>query len=567
MLQNITRRIARQTPLVGRTWRSYATIPSPSPSGPEGTGDLKDVKGKPELNQFQSTTPSPSTSTSVPVSSSSASTNGSQQPLSSTAPPVFFQSEKPPEPFKPMASPATATATAATQEPPKQPLYRYVFYALAFMSVAYIGLDLVEALTPSNTDFISEETLAIIGKAIDAESNKRVQDAITHYIEALKQLDSEDCEHISPCYTSCAVRIAQLYEHERQFDKAIAIYKELSECYLNAFADRNKHEILTQDESYDFAILRSLTIAMRYAYLLPEKEVNKAREVLLYNIVEAHQRIIEHYPPFLSILNDINNRNILDLITADMEKAINHLPQEEQDKIIQEQTKTPIELPLYTTEKSDENQILGLHVKAWPVFTRVLINAKDMYANLSLECQDLPAAISNLTSNSLIIQRCFDHPSRLTMTLTKLGIVLQMTYQTINAQFPQGEDIEIIQDNKPVKVNLSSPQLKNYVLNSTISETKRIFSKVLSLCDNIKKQERAIRENHMGNDIGQWESMFKPALEKSEMVSSASLGIISYHTDDMANAMKYFKRAKGLAYKLNDTEYIEDINAWIALLD
>lgn len=527
-----------------------------------------DLSKQPALNQFQSDSASEASKRQDPI----AKTN--TQPTAAV-PPVFFQSDVPPQPFKPSKSATSPSPTGQqnnqqieSQKVVKQ--FRTEMYTFTFMVVVallFTGADLYNLVFTGNTEYVSEETLAHIEKAIGAETNNKIDEAVSHYIDALKQMDSEGLEHISPCYTSCSVRIAELFEHEKKFDKALLIYKELSDAYLNAFTHRDDFETLIDDNSYDFAILRSLTIAIRYAYLLPAKDVDLARETLMFHIVEAQKRVIEAYPPFLSVLNDINNRNVLDLITADLEKTIAHLPEAEQERIIKQQAKTPIELPLFTTEQTPENKILGLHVKAWPVFSRVLINAKDLYANLSIEANDLSAAISNLTSNSIIIQRCFDHPSRLTLTLTKLGVALQMTYQTISRDFPKGKEIEIIQDSEPVKVNLSSPELKDFVLNTTVSESKRIFLKVLVLCDTMKKQERIIKANHLGQDIGQWEAMFKPALDKSEMVSAASLGMISYQTGYPTDALKYFKRAKVLAFRLNDQEYVDDINEWIKLIE
>jgi tetratricopeptide (TPR) repeat protein len=523
----------------------------------------EDVKNQPSLNQFQSDFKQDSISSNK----IDETTTNTTTTTTTTKPPVFFQSEKLPETFKQQGN-IPPNSSKNDNEYPKQSKFRtYTFLGLAIFSLSYIVADIISILTPANMDFISKETLDLIAKAIESESNKNIDEAINYYLEALKQLDEENEEHISPCYTSCCVRIAELYESEKKFDKALLIYKELSDTYLNAFTHRFDFKCLRKDESFDFAISRSLTIAIRYAYLLPAKDVNIAREVLMFNIVESQKRIVEAYPPFLSILNDINNRNILDLITSDLEKTISHLSTDEQEKIIKEQSKIPVELPLFTTEQTPENKLLGLHVKAWPVFTRVLINAKDMYSNLSIEANDISAAISNLTSNSVIIQRCFDHPSRLSLTLAKLGVELQLTYQTINRDFPKGKEIEIIQDNEPVTVNLSSPELKNFVLNTTVSESKRIFLKVLSLCDTMKKQERIIKANHLGQNIAEWEAMYKPALDKSEMVSAASLGMISYHDGQLNQALRYFKRAKVLANKLKDEDYIDDMNEWIDLIE
>lgn len=515
------------------------------------------IKNQSTLNQFQSELQKEK----IPTSQF--------EELKANKPPTFFQSETPPTPF--ISEVKTNNGDNRSNLPPnfvsvenvKQSKLYFLFSILAKLSIAYIAVDIIFAFTSANTEYISEEVLDIIEKAVGSESKKNVNEAINYYVEALKKLDDEEAEHISPCYTSCLIRIAQLYEHQKNYGKAILIYKELIHAYLNAFTHRDDFVTLIKDESYDFAILRALTIAIRYAYLLPEEEVNNARELLMFSIVHAQNRIIEAYPPFLSVLNDINNRNILDLITTDLEKSLQKYPEEEQERIIKEQSKIPVELPLFTTEQTPENKLLGLHVKAWPVFTRVLINAKDLYADLSIEADDLSAAISNYTSNSVIIQRCFDHPSRLTLTLTKLGVALQMTYQTLSTNFPKGKEIEIIQDNKPVKVDIESPELKTFLLDTTVSESKRIFSKVLVLCDTMKKQERAIKSNHLGQDIGQWEAMYKPALDKSEMVSAASLGMIEFQTGNLDAALKNFKRAKVLAYRLKDEDYITDLNRWI----
>jgi len=225
----------------------------------------------------------------------------------------------------------------------------------------------------------------------------------------------------------------------------------------------------------------------------------------------------------------------------------------------------PVELPLYTTEQTPENKLLGLNVKAWPVFTRVLLNAKDLYSNMCIETNDLSSAISNLTSNSVIIQRCFDHPSRLILTLAKLGMLLQLSYETIDTQFPQKNQIDIVNedDNSNSQIDISSPELKQFLLNSTVSESKRIFMKVLKLCETLKLQESLVKKDHLGKEVYEWEMMFKPAIEKSELISHLSLGIIFFKAGSADESLACFKKARVIAGRLKDLEYLDDINKWL----
>lgn len=552
-------------------YRSYAD--SKKPEDNANTNDQQQF-----LNHFQNvankpepvvTKPEVVVNTTEPVSDNKEVSGAAGN---ETKPPIFFQSKTPPQQFN-TPNNNNSEGPKGNTEDAKTASNKYRTYKwLAILNLVVIPLaltfnDIVGFMTSGDSDFYSDESLEIIEKAIECESNGQIDEAINYYLKALKQFDEEEIEHISSTYTSCAIRIAELFENQQKFNKAVKIYKDLSECYLTAFANKKEYDNLETDDQIDFAILRSLVISIRYASLLPQRDIDLARQNLLFNIIAAQNRIIDKYPPFLSILNDINNRNILDVITLDLEESVKHLPKYKQEKIIKEETKNPVELPLFTTEQTPENKLLGLHVKAWPSFTRVLINAKDLYANLSIEANDLSSAISNLTSNTVIIQRCFDHPSRLILTLSKLGIVLQMSYQSINKDFPKGNEIEIVQDNKPTKVDLSSPELKKFVLSTTVSESKRIFSKVLKLCDTMKKQESLIKREHLGQNIGEWEAMFKPSIEKSEMVSSLSLGIISYQTGSNNEALEYFKRARVLAGRLKDLEYLDDINKWIKLVD
>lgn len=61
--------------------------------------------------------------------------------------------------------------------------------------------------------------------------------------------------------------------------------------------------------------------------------------------------------------------------------------------------------------------------------------------------------------------------------------------------------------------------------------------------------------------------MFKPALDRSEMVSSASLGLLNLQNGNTSEALKLLRRAKVLATKLHDDDYITDINDWISKVE
>lgn len=199
---------------------------------------------------------------------------------------------------------------------------------------------------------ISKEFSELVNEAIEFENKGKIDAAIETYLKMLNQLDEEKKENISFNYTATALRIAQLYEFEKKFDKSLAIYKELSEMYLNVIINEENFDSKIGKSTYDTALLCSLAIASRYAQLLPKTETSKAKEILLINIVQAHRRIILNYAPFLSVLNDITNRNILSLISTDLEKELDKLDEIHKELKLKEASKNPLELPLYSTDRS-----------------------------------------------------------------------------------------------------------------------------------------------------------------------------------------------------------------------
>ncbi|VEU22306.1 DEKNAAC103394 [Brettanomyces naardenensis] len=423
---------------------------------------------------------------------------------------------------------------------------------------------------------ISEQGIEILEDAMSKEDSDDIDGAIDNYERFLKQLDEERVSHSNANYLGAAVRIAELYEIKGRADKALKIYETLSLYLTSLVTERGiDNDFFLDRAQYDAAMTRSLTVAIRYASLLPYDRAEEAKNILLTNIVQAQRRIMQEYPPFITVLNENTNQNILTLIARDMQQKLSGKTEEEKRQQLKEALKNPLELPIYTTDPTPENRLLGLFVKGWPVFTRVLINARDLYANICIRDGDYAEAASSLTTNAVIIQRCFDHPARLSICLTKLGIVLQMMAETLKRNLFEEkikEEEEEEQDNvdhKDTAISLDpnvdpnmllanafrsqNPQIKEFVIQKTYSESERIFKKTLMLTDKMKQQ-------HMQNQVTEF---FRPALDKSEMVSSCGLALIGYQSGDYQDALKYLQRARVLAVRLNAADYLEDISKWI----
>lgn len=485
------------------------------------------------------------------------------------APPTYFQTPTlAPQPLtKPLATQIGLGGPAPPPASPKKPMSfaRKVLLAtpLILIVIGMLGLSGIiekEEITPDVANAIQ--------LGITAENENRIDDAIVCYLEAMELMEEAGHEHVSVMYVSCGVRIAQLYEYQGKLDKALGVYGVLKDEYIHALSSHREYESFLTDNMHEKAIRTSLAIAVRFSQLVPPERLEEGKDALLFNIVMAQLAILDKYPPFMPVVNDINNRNILSLLTNDLEHEFKGLNELEKRVRMDQNSKTPIELPLYATDETDENKFLGLHVGGWPIYTKMLIVAKDALANLSAETGDLSDTISNLVSNSNFIQRSFDHPAMLALTFSKLAIALQMTHQIISRDYPRDSIVEIVQDSKPMSVDISKPEIKDFVLTTTAVESERVFNKVLSIC---REARKSTHHNVVDSEAflkvkRQLDAMFLPAFDKSEMVSCVGLGLIEMQRDQPDLALAHFQHAKLLATKLRDRDYIDDISGWISQL-
>lgn len=442
-------------------------------------------------------------------------------------------------------------------------------------SIVLIMVGTIGIYRSYHAESLSNESIDLLNEALQKESRGDIDEAIGKYLDLLKQLDEEKTPHTNSSYLGAATRIAELYEIKKMPDKALRIYESLSNYLTKQVSEWEPSTLVSNDTQLDTLIMGSLTVATRYAALLPEDQAEKGKKLLLMNIIQAQRRIIEEYPPFITVLNANTNQNILALIAKDMASKMQGKSEEEKKKHLTEALKKPLELPIYTTDPTEENKILGLFAKGWPLFTRALITARDLYANICLEEGDYSEAASCLTTNAVIIQRCFDHPARLGVCLTKLAIVLQLMAETLSEKLDREQEkaghkgeqrpISHMEDHELSLEDLRSsnlamnplqmqnPQIKEFVIEKTYKESERIFQRTLLLIDKL-------REQHVRNDVPK---QFDSALSRSEMVSSCGLALIHYQDGDLKKALKYLQRAKVLAVRINSTDYTRDITEWI----
>lgn len=431
-----------------------------------------------------------------------------------------------------------------------------------------------------NTAKVSEEGTELISKAMDLEGTGKLEDAIATYEKFLKQMDEEDVPHTNINYMNAATRIAELYERLKRPDKALKIYQLLAKHSLETVTEWEVESLLSDKSLFELAINRSLTLAIKCATMSPKEQADEAKELLLLNIVQAQRRIMDEYPPLISVLNQSTNQSVMALIAHDVEQRISGASDQQREQRLSDAMKHPLELPIYTTDETEENKLLGMYVKGWPPFTRTLINARDVYANMCISDGDYVEAASSLATNSAVIQKCFDHPARLTICLTKLAIVLQMLAESLSDKLDTEQKQAALAEtpmsvpSMPTQFDLSldkldtrklltsavqmqSPQLKEYMIRKTYHESESIFRRTLLLTSKMKKQ-------NMQRDVNQ---LFKPALDRSEMVSSCGLALIGYQNGHNQDALKYLQRASVLARKLNEKDYLDDITKWMEMIE
>lgn len=524
----------------------------------------RDIRQQPQLNQFQNPNRPPE---QFQNDGQPGNIGGNQRPpQGSPANPIIGRKQTinhmPPSSQPPMNNNMPTGSR-------RNPEFGIGGFVVGLVSLAMIVIGSTGLYTSYKAENISDEGIDLLNDAMKYEKAKNIDRAIESYVEFLKKLDSEGVSHTSPNYLGASVRIAELYELKKMPDKAYRIYDSLAHYLTEQVSNWEPQSWITSSEEFDALMTRSLTIVTKYADMAPEDEVDEAKKLLLMNIVQAQRRIIERYPPFISVLNQNTNQNILALLAKDMADKMSGKSEEQKKQQLKKALKTPLELPIYTTDPTEENRLLGLFVKGWPVFTRCLINARDLYANICIDDGDYSEAAACLTTNALIIQRCFDHPARLSICLTKLAIVLQMMAEMLSDKAGEekeepGKDTETLNIEDLTKLSpdklmggafQNNPQVKEFVIEKTYKESERIFTRTVMLTQKMQNQP-ATR--------GEFGKFYGAALKRSEMVSSCGLALINYQSGDSREAQKYLRRARSLAVSLNSKPYIEDIGKWMS---
>ncbi|GMM28903.1 hypothetical protein DAMA08_016190 [Martiniozyma asiatica (nom. inval.)] len=423
---------------------------------------------------------------------------------------------------------ATTTAAATTTTTPsitktnsKNPLFSWRSWAFGFL---FGFLNII----PYNL-FLDKEEILLDENLQEAQdlAETDAETAIQIYLDWLDEnYDANDgCMDFT--YTHVVLSLAKIYEENNMKDKALAIYKELSHAYLHYLTVR--HSGYISEKLFDRQLAVSLTIVQRYAQLTSEENIDDARELLLCNIILAQMRLVNNYPSFLSLFNDINNRNVLALLTL--------------NENLTDPNET-IELPLYSIPETPISKILGL-ARIWPTFTPALIQARDLYATITPDISEL---VANLVANTNVIQRSGTDLASLALTLSKLGMSLNRARGELEIGWPDDAFVLVQNDESETGEEVSiTGDVKEYVMSTTEKEAIRVFKKTVELCDKLRLGIHG-KESEV--------ELVKGVLDRSEMVACAGLALLEDDT-------QWMQRARVLAVKRKEPDWVKDIDSWL----
>lgn len=495
-------------------------------------------------------------------------------------PPTFFQKDSQPLPLfqnpktapkplqptviAPAVTPA-ADAAAAAAESAKEPM-SFGRKLLLFSPIVIFTIAMLELSSIIGTEKKFDDVEEALQLAEEAALDGHLEDSVGCLAEALELMDEHNVEHISEYYISCSLRLAQLLEAAGANDKALVVYEALHKELIHALLHSENYRTLVRNEKYDKVIAQCLLITLKISHLVPVDQLDHAREKLLYAIVVAQNRILENYPVFMLYLNDTQNRNIISLIEFDAGREFEKLNVLEKRVKQDQNAKSPIELPLYTTNSTPESEMLVSFVEGWPIFTDALTFAKNRLADISIQLGDLPEATTNWVSNTIILKASLQPPALMAITLTKMALTLIAANEII-AKGKSDVDLEDIMKSHRLVAEVQDHDLVNDILDSANGQIRNLFTNVLRICDQVNKfklDEDASAEQVQA--LERAETMFQSAIDTCQMVASMGLGVLESQENNQFLARKHFSKALQLAKKTENSQYSQDASEWLAKL-
>ncbi|KAH3671540.1 hypothetical protein OGAPHI_000243 [Ogataea philodendri] len=488
----------------------------------------------------------------------------SQQDISKNPSLNQFQDPNRPPPQSAYRPPFTPSPVPQTPNEPRErsPLTSVITIGLLSWLV-YRGFLLYEEYEDTTYSAGFE---AVLTEALTAENEGNFAKALKLYSKCLSVADKEGTSQLDQHYTGAVLKVAEMYEKLDDFDHALAIYKDLSEFLLSQIGNP---EVKLSQKKRDMLIQQSLVVSMRYCNLLKPSERQEIKQLLLDNILIAERRIIEHYPPFLVLLYDQLNRSVVDFITAGDDKFAKLPPQVrnlvKDGMVVQlapqpgpEMSKIPKELKLLITAGD-----------AWLPFVKELVSLRDLCADICISEGSLQEAAFYLRTNLLLMQSSIDEPGKLSLTLTKMGVVFYLLSEQYAKQAKMLGDTDekvIFQELSRLGFktkNGSSPdEFGNAFIrmrDSAYTESEASFEQVLELTSMIRSASFGTE-----TDLPEFVTV---GMHLAEMISSCGLAMHMLRKKDYEESKKFFLRARVLALKYDVDDYLADIDHQLAQLN
>ncbi|KAG7826629.1 hypothetical protein KL920_005351 [Ogataea angusta] len=479
----------------------------------------QDISKTPSLNQFQ---------------------DPNKPPPQSVIPPSFKPPNVPPPPIP--SKPRSNMTSILT--------------ICAMAGLIYWGIRVYEDYEDTT---YSNEFGKVLSDALVAENEGDFAKALKLYRKCLVVCDNEMTSELDQHYTGAVLKVAEMFEKLEDFDHALAVYKTLSEFMVSEIG---KPDSNLSKKKFDMLLQQTMVAAMRYTNLLKPEERYKVKKLLLDIIVMAQRRLAEHYPAFLVLLYDQINRSIVDFLTA-ADPRVPKLPNELRSIVKEglvaqlapqpgpDMAKLPKEIKLLITAGD-----------AWLPFVKELVSLRDQFADICISEGSLDEASFYLRTNLLLMQSSIDEPGKLTLTLTKMGVVLYLMSEEYDkhAKLLENTDQIAIIDQlstlgfkpKPDSSHGKFGNVLNRIKETSYKESEASFQQVLELTG-------MIRSASFGTDT-QLPEFVTVGMHLAEMISSTGLAMHMLREKKYAESKKHFLRARVLALKYDVDDYLKDID-------
>ncbi|GME73412.1 unnamed protein product [[Candida] boidinii] len=410
-------------------------------------------------------------------------------------------------------------------------------------------------LTEDLMDQLPDEIFEVLRKAMEAETRNDFETALKYYKEALVLCDEMELEELNQEYTGIALCIAHIYELQEKYNKALVIYEEIGYRIVQGLTLE-----YYEPEKKDRLITQGLVVFSRYARLLAPEDFEKAKSALRLMISIAEKRIVEYYPSLLPVLEGALNAEMIDITTQNLKASLADSSETSRNDALDDFFRKNNEVPLAIPADSQSTSLLALFAEGWPGYSRDLLAARDIYANICIDHEQYAEALAWLLKNTSYAMIGVNAAYNLTCSMSKLGMT-----NIYGREYAKKHLIEMI-DNISKTENLVDQgyykreiSIYNAVLRVGPNNARDAFEKTLTFL-------ATFRSLLMKRENPALPPQVAISLELSEGLCYHGLGIIQLQNGEIEEATENFIRARGVSNELGIAEWADNIDEILQVL-